>query len=311
MAKIGVTGASGFVGRAICARLSREGYHVRALSRDGTSAVDAAEHVATGNLIDADLPALVEGCVAIVNCAARVHIMQREEPREAERAYTSLNVDLPLRLAEAAKADGARRFVHLSSAAALTSKTAPGETADDATKPRPSTPYGRSKLQADLALATLVDGQFAAVSLRPPAIFGPGVGAWFATFDRAARAGLPMPLGKVGNRRSFAAVANVADAAARAVAGGPSGAYLLTDGPPLSTAALYARLAALHGYGRRVFAMPPALVHLIANAVLGARADSLLGNAAFSGERFAREFAWAPPESLDMALAATIAARRS
>lgn len=305
---IGVTGASGFVGRAVCRRLADQGYAVRAFSRGGTAVPGAAENVAAGDLLTADFPRLVAGCEAVVHCAARVHVTAREDAAAAEQAYAESNARLPLRLAQAARAAGVRRFIQLSSAAAIASISAPGETITDATQPRPRSPYGRSKLAADAALSALAGENFAVVSLRPPAIYGPGVGAWFAMFDRAASAGLPLPLGGIANRRSFVFVDNVADAVAAAVARGPSGAYLVTDCSPLASGDLYARLVALHGHGRRVFALPTPLVRAAAKLVLGDRADSLIGDAAFDGSRFADHFGWSAPDPLDKALALTVGA---
>ena len=253
---------------------------------------------------------MLEGCDAIVHCAARVHVMHREDPVQMEDEYRTMNAELPAALARHAKAAGVRHFIQLSSAAAIASHGSPGETVSDNTPPRPTSPYGRSKLQADQALAELASGDFHVVSLRPPAVFGPGVGAFFAMFDRAARAGLPLPLGAVTNRRSFVYVGNVADAVARALEAERSGAWLLTDSDPISTADLYRKLLALHGFSAgRAWRLPAWLVRPMANVALRGRADSLLGDAAFDGSRFAREFSWIAPTPLDEALRLTVSAR--
>lgn len=306
--KIAVTGASGFIGRAVVAQLASKGHHVRALSRSGQACPGAAETAATGDLVAADPAPLVAGCDAVIHCAARVHVLRREAPADAERAYRAMNQDLPLALARTAREGGAARFVQISSAAAIASTSAPGETVTDATEPRPRGPYGRSKLAADEALAELAAPGFAVVSLRPPTVYGPGVSGWFALYDRAARLGVPLPLGRVENRRSFAFIGNIASAIAAAAEGGPSGAYLVTDSEPVSSAELYRRLLALHGKGNRILPVPAPLVRLPARLVLRERADSLLGDAAFDGSRFAARFGWSPQTPLDEALALTISA---
>lgn len=307
MPVVAVTGASGFVGRAICVQLAQAGHRVRAVTRNGTAVIGAHECVASGNLMEASLFPLVSGCDAVVHCAARVHVL-RESASEAERAHRAMNADLPVRLAEAARTAGVRRFIQISSVAAVASSSAPREVINDATTPRPTSPYGQSKLAADRMLASFNDNAFSVVSLRPPAIYGPGVGAWFGILDRAARHGLPLPLGNVGNRRSFMYVGNVASAAVAAAERGPPGAYIVTDSAPISSADLYARLLRLHGYGRRVFPMNSAILQLAARLAIGKRAASLLGDAAFDGTNFANAFAWSPDIDLDHGLALTLGA---
>ena len=301
-----VTGGAGFIGRAIVARLAERGWQVRAITRDGAAVPGAGETAASGDLLLADPRPLFAGCDAIVHCAARVHVLGREDPGQAEIEYRRMNAELPVTLAQAAKAAGARHFIQLSSAAAIASSSGPGETITDAAPPHPSSPYGRSKLAADEALAELADDRFAVVSLRPPAVYGPGVGAWFALYNRAARAGLPLPLGRIVNARSFVFSGNVADAVAQALDAQRSGAWLVTDSDPLSVAALYRKLLALHGHGNRVWVVPRPLVLPAVRLVLRERAASLLASAWFDGARFAREFGWTPPTPLDEGLERTI-----
>lgn len=304
--RVAVFGAAGFLGRSVVARLVGEGFSVRAVTRQGSTVGDAHENAASGDLLVARLVDLIQNCDIIVNCAARVHVVTRERANAAEAAYQAMNVDFPVRLAEVAKASGVRRFIQLSSLAAIGSLTAPGSQVDDASIPHPDTPYGRSKLIADEALRRLRSTSFAVISLRPPTIYGPGVGAFFAKLDRAARIGIPLPLAGIHNRRSLAYVDNIADAVACAVRGGPSGCYLLSDSAPISSAELYTRLLRLHGHGDRTFSLPAPIVWSAARALLGSRAASLLGSAAVDGRRFAATFGWQPVIPLDLALSRTI-----
>jgi nucleoside-diphosphate-sugar epimerase len=301
-----VTGAGGFVGRAVVKRLACDGWTVRAATRDGRKIPGASENVATGDLMAADLVSLAAGADVVVNCAARVHVLSRENAEQAERDYRAMNTELPLRLAEAARAAGAQAFVQISSAAAIASASAPDETVDDGTSPRPASPYGRSKLAADVALADLAADDFAVICLRPPAIYGPGVGAWFGLYNKAARLGLPMPLGTIENQRSYVFVDNVADGIVCACKGMVSGAYLLTDSEPISSAELYRRLLALHGRAGRVWKVPAPLVRMVGRLLLRNRAASLLGDAAFAGHRFAHTFKWQPAVSMHDALQKTV-----
>lgn len=305
-----VTGANGFLGRAFVAEAASAGHHVIAASRSGMEVAGAAEVQASGDLAEGIGSLDLSGMDAVVNCAARVHVTTREEPARAEAAFRAMNAQMPVALARAAREAGAARFVQISSVAAIASRTAPGATLDDSAEPAPTSPYGRAKLAADEALAQLATPGFTVTSLRPPAIYGPGVGAWFAMLTRAAKAGMPLPVGAIRNRRSFAYVGNVASAVVASLETLRNGSFITADSLPISTADLYSRLIALQGHGKRrggrVWAWPEPLIRLPARLLLGDRADSLLGHAAFDGSRFAAEFGWQPRVDMDEALRLTI-----
>lgn len=305
-----VTGASGFLGRAIVAAGSQAGHHMIAVSRAGAQVPGAAEVQACGDLAVGLHSIDLSGVDCVINCAARVHVLGREDAAAAETAYRRMNVDVPVELARRACAAGAKQFIQISSVAALASRTAPGEVVDDRTPPAPTSAYGRSKLRADQRLAELVRKDFAVTSLRPPALYGPGVGAWFAMLVRAAKAGLPLPVGAISNRRSFAFVGNVADAVLCATREDPisvrSGSFIVCDSLPISTAALYRKLLALHGFSDRAWRWPAPLMRLAARIALGERAASLVGDAAFDGGRFAQMFGWQPQTDMETALRLTL-----
>ena len=306
--KVAVTGASGFVGKAVVDALARAGHHPVAIVRAASSA--RGEIRTSGDLLAADFAPLFEGCDAVVNCAARVHVTAREDPATAERAFDAMNAELPVRMASAAKKGGVRRFVQLSSVAAISSISPANTMIDDDSAAQPESPYGRAKRAADEALAAMSDNSMTIVSLRPPAIYGPGVGTFFAMLMRAAKLGLPLPVANIDNRRSFAFVDNIADAVVRATEGSATGAYILTDSPPLSTADLYRRLLTLYGHRNRVWNWPAPLIATTARLLLRSRAQSFIGDAAYDGGRFAETFGWQPPTPMDEALAQTVAGHR-
>ncbi|HEU4820329.1 MAG TPA: NAD-dependent epimerase/dehydratase family protein [Qipengyuania sp.] len=307
MAKVSVTGASGFLGSRVVAALARRGHSVRAVSRAGSMMPGADEALAIGDLLESDLTRVVAGADIIVNCAARVHVL----PDGHANADDRMNHRFAVALAHAAKTANVTRFIQISSVAAITSQTKPGEIVSDRTEPRPGTPYGRSKLDADNALATLCEPGFTTVSLRPPVIVGPGAAAWFGMLNRAARLGMPLPVGRIENSRSFVFVENVADAVATAVESDLAGAYIVTDSDPISTGALYRRLLALHGRPNRVWHWPATVMRTVARVGLRERAASLLGDAAYDGSRFRDRFAWTPPVSFESGLEITAGSRKS
>lgn len=302
MARITVTGASGFLGKRTVAALIRRGHSVRAVSRDVVGAPEATEVIAAGDLLEANLEAVVANSDVVVNCAASVRRAATNN-HHADR----MNHDFAVALASAAKSAKAARFVQLSSVAAITSFTRPGEIVDDETCPTPQTIYGESKLKADVSLNALSDTSFSVISLRPPVIIGSGAAAWFALLDRAARLGIPLPVGRINNRRSYAFIDNVADAVATAANSTIAGSYIVTDSDPISTAQLYRCLLTLHGRPDRVWRWPVTAMRIIAQIALRSRASSLLGNAVYDGSRFRAHFGWAPPVPFRQALKLIVA----
>ena len=264
--RIAVAGANGFVGRHLTHYLSNQGINVVALDRR--------------ELTMGRLSAAVEGCAALVNCAGN----KDGRGPDAKDA----NVLLPLRLLDAAISRNIPSMVHVSSVAAVTSVTAPGQTVDDGYSGLPTGAYGLSKREGDDALqqAARQRGFEGLTILRPPILIGSDAGGVFALLRSMAKAGVPLPLAGATNRRSFMHVDNFAATILAAVTARCDGAYIVTDSPPLSTADLYSQMLSAAGHGGRIFSVGGPGRALLRKA-LGSRGESLFGSAAFSGDRFA------------------------
>ncbi|MBV9880622.1 MAG: NAD-dependent epimerase/dehydratase family protein, partial [Gemmatirosa sp.] len=172
--KVLVTGATGFVGRRLCARLLAGGHAVVAAVRDagGTARVPAgAESVVVGDLAGpVDWSGAVRGAECVVHLAARVHVLHETASDAAER-FRRLNVQATTALADAAARAGVRRFVFASSVKAAAEQSASPLRESD--PPGPLDPYGESKLEAERALlAAHARGAVEAVIVRPPLVYG-------------------------------------------------------------------------------------------------------------------------------------------
>ena len=78
--------------------------------------------------------------------------------------------------------------------------------------PRPADAYGRGKLASERALAEVADQTgLELVILRPPLVYGPGVGGNFRALVRLAGSGMPLPFAALDNRRSFIHADNLTD----------------------------------------------------------------------------------------------------
>lgn len=305
--KVLVTGASGFVGRALCLKLHADGFDVVAGVRRATgSAVGGVPFVAVGELTaETDWSAALDGVQAVVHSAARVHVMN-DQSADPLAEFRKVNVEGTLNLARQAAAAGVRRFVFISSIKVNGEGTEPGKpyTADDV--PAPSDPYGISKLEAEQGLLRLAaeTGMEVAI-IRPVLVYGPGVKANFLSMMRWLGKGVPLPLGAIHNKRSLVALDNLVDlvitcldhpAAANQV-------FLVSDGEDLSTSELLRRMGQALGKPARLLPVPESWLNLGA-ALLGKRnvAQRLCGSLQVDIGKTRRLLGWNPPLTVDQGL---------
>ena len=259
-----VTGANGFIGRRVVAQLISD-HQVCAASRRAVVGVpDAVERVVAPDLApDADWSRPLKGVDVVVHLAARVHIM-KDRSRDPLREYRRVNVEGTLRLARQAAEGGARRFVFLSSIKVNGESTAIDRPFRPSDTPSPVDPYAISKAEAEVGLAELGhENGMEIVAIRPPLVYGPGVGANFLSMANWIKRGVPLPFGGlVENRRSLIALDNLVELVRICVSHPRAGneVFLAGDGLDLSTADLVTRTAAALGVPTRLVHVPPFLV---------------------------------------------------
>lgn len=315
-----ITGASGFVGRALVQHLSAlPGHRVRAAVRDTARLPAPPARVTLTTVGDlaphTDWQAALEQVDAVIHCAARVHVMN-ETAVDPLAEFRRVNVDGTMNLARQAQRAGVRRFVFISSIKVNGEQTAPGEpfTADDT--PSPADPYGISKLEAERALLALESqGGMEVVIVRPVLVYGPGVKANFLNMIRWMDKGVPLPLGGIlDNRRSIVALDNLVDLIGTCLThpGAAGQIFLASDGEDLSTTALLRRVA--QALDKRPMLLPvPAALLTLAARMLGKPgiAQRLCGSLQVDIEKNRRRLGWTPPVETDEALRRTVAAYRS
>lgn len=314
-----VTGASGFVGGALVARLASEpGNQLRAAVRDPARFSAPASDVrviATGDLNgQTDWRDAVAGIDVVVHCAARVHVMH-ETAGDPLSEFRRVNVEGSLNLARQAQQAGVRRLIFVSSIKVNGEHSLPGQPfrADDT--PAPQDAYGVSKLEAEQALLALGrEGPMEVVVVRPVLVYGPGVKANFLSMMRWLDKGVPLPLGAItANRRSLVARDNLVDLLALCTRH-PRAAgqvFLATDGEDLSTTELLRRVARAMHRPARLWPLPP-LMMTAAARWLGKPgvAERLCGSLQADIDKNRALLDWTPPLSVDQALERTAAAYR-
>jgi nucleoside-diphosphate-sugar epimerase len=312
--RVVVTGAGGFIGRAVMRALAARGFAVRGLVRDLAPACDDVEVRAIGDLTPMNAHALAEmlrDADVAVHLAARVHVPARAD---AQAAYRAMNVDLTERLARAAAACGIAHFVFASSIKVNGEATQPGRPFRESDPPQPQDAYARSKWEAEIALAQVAAATGLRVTaLRLPLTYGPEAKANFAALARAIRRGIPLPLAGIDNRRSLLGIGNLADALASVLTDVDAGAqgrctpWLLADDGAVSTPALARAIGVAVGVPARLFTLPPALLQGVA-AALGREATlaRLTESLEVDDRAFRARFGWTPPFTLQQGLAAAL-----
>jgi nucleoside-diphosphate-sugar epimerase len=305
-----VTGASGFIGEALCRQLLEYGHFVRSSTRDSRRSPAGTESFVV-DAIDGRTnwtPAL-HSIDTVFHLAAVAHIVQRPNRQDVER-YEEVNADGTERLAHESARAGVRRFVFLSSLK-VNGEESPPEGFRETDPPHPEGAYAVSKQHAEERLAEVARASGLSYTIiRPPLVYGPGVRANFLELIRAVDRRRPLPFGSVRNRRSFVYVDNLCSAL-RGVAtfsGIDGETFFVSDGEPVSVAELVRRVAAALGTSPRLFPVPPALLHML-STFTGTRdaIRKLTASLVVDDRKIRAILGWSPPWRMDQGLAATAA----
>ena len=302
-----VTGANGFVGRALMAELAARKSDVRGAVRHPGAILPGCECVVVGEVSgNTDWHDALAGATEVVHLAARAHITH-ETAEDSLAAFRTINTEGTLNLARQALQAGVRRFVFVSTIKVNGEGKETPYTEIDA--PAPEDAYAVSKWEAEQGLQEIAaQTGMELVVLRAPLVYGPDVGANFLRLLTALDAGWPLPLGGIINRRSLIYLGNLVDAIIVSLnhtkAAGKT--FLLSDLEDVSTTDLTRRLAAALDAKPILFALPRALIRQAAIVLNKRRAvDRLWGSLFVDSCKIQRELEWLPPFSMDVGLAET------
>ncbi len=297
-----VTGAGGFVGGHLSLELAAAGWHVRAAVRrpfrPQSPAPPYEEHLIGAIGRDTDWSPALCGVDVVVHLAG-LSVVRDARVERALAVFRDVNVEGTRRLARACLQNGVRRILFLSSIRAVGERTEAGRPFSEESPCRPVDPYGISKCEAEQALLEeLRHGGAEAVILRPPLVCGPGVSANFLRLMRAVDRRIPLPLGRVRNRRSLIYIRNLTSGIitclAHPLAAGE--VFHISDAESLSTAGLLSALGEV--LGRRVILPPVPISVLRAAGRLTGKAGEV-GRAVDSLEltidKIRNRLGWTPP----------------
>jgi len=336
MNRILTTGANGFIGKTLCKRLLADGYQVRGAVRSAaqmTSLPSGVEGAHVGDIgPETDWSEALDDIEGIVHLAARVHVM-RESTADPIAAYREVNVEGTKCLAIAAANAGVKRFVYISSIKVNGESTGDEsrgqwsvisgqektevrgqegelkEAFSEKNIPEPRDPYAVSKWEAEQVLREVaVDTGLEVVILRPPLVYGPGVGANFLRLIKLVKLGVPLPFGCVKNRRSLIYIGNLVDAIVNCMTN-PNAAgktYFVSDGDDVSTPELIRRIAYSMGRPARLYFFPTKFIQLAAKlSGRSAIVDRLVSSLTVNISKIKSDLKWIPPYTMNQGLKET------
>jgi nucleoside-diphosphate-sugar epimerase len=173
-----ITGATGFLGRNLCERLTHQGHRLRALVRPASPARGASDtlflealgvEIATGDVRDLEsVKAAMVGCDTVIHAAARFRLWGPPEPFEETNLWGTRNV-----LASAYQY-GIRRFIHISTIIVVGPQP-PGTVITEETPygPYPGDYYARTKMGGERLALSYAEIGLPVIVLRPGALYGP------------------------------------------------------------------------------------------------------------------------------------------
>jgi len=301
-----ITGASGFIGRALSGRLKEKGRAVHALMRtyadgpwDECVVADVAGEIPVNILHNVD---------TVFHLAGKAHALS--ETRQDESEYFYINTEGTRRLLDAAREAGVRRFIFFSSVKAM------GEGGDvcldESAACCPETPYGKSKLEAE---RLVLEGGYVPepVVLRLSMVYGPTRKGNLPRMIEAVARGRFPPLPDIHNHRSMVHVDDVVAAALLAAekteATGQT--YIVTDDTPYSTRQMYEWICEVLGKQAPSWCVPMGVLKMLARVgdgigvIRGRRfmfdsdaLEKLTGSAWYSSEKIEKELGFLPERNL-------------
>ena len=204
-----ITGATGFLGPHLVARLRQAKHECRCLVRR-TSHTDAIRALGA-ELVEGDLtrPASIHGIAddvdRVLNLATLGHMSNFSV---TESMFEAINVNGALNVMHEALRAGVPRVVHCSSVAAM--GICDEVPATEESRCNPHHPYGRSKLKAEREIKKVIaDSGLPAVIVRFSMVYGPGDPRDMLKLTRMTKRGL---FPKVGTRPKLTPLIHVRDA---------------------------------------------------------------------------------------------------
>ncbi len=304
-----VTGASGFVGRALCESLVKQGVQVYAVVRDVCKAPKQTQPICIGDIRDhiawEKHLKNVDVVFHLAGLAHQVRLGKMAKELQQLDVMHSFNVEPTQRLAQAAEHAGVKRFIYVSSIKVNGEQTQ-NQPFCERDIPCPEDAYGQSKWLAEQGIAKL---NIETVVVRPPLVYGEGVKGNFFSLLKLCDTALPLPFSCIRNQRSLIYIQNLVDALCLC-ASHPKAAnnvFLVKDGEDTMTSDLIRIIRQSLGRVVRLFPLPcPLLRTLFAGIGRATAWTRLSGSLQVDDQQIRNVLGWKPPFSFAQGIQNTV-----
>ena len=309
--KVLITGATGFIGRALCEQMLAEGHHVVGTIRSEKQ-IDKLPLGVEAKIIqsiDAETnwaEALI-GIDTVIHLAARVHIL-KETSIDPLKEFRKINTEGSLQLAREAIIAGVGKFVFMSTIGVN------GNSSDNSSRdhsysevdaPQPHNLYSVSKREAeDQLLELALKSEMDIVIIRAPLVYGENNPGNFLSLLNIVAKGIPLPFASVHNSKSFIYIGNLVDAL-KLTAFHPEakGIYLVSDGEDISTPELIRRMSFALNRPVRLFSLPLFFMYAISRLFRKFETvHRLLSSVKINSSKIRQELNWTPPYTMEQGL---------
>ena len=276
--RILLTGATGFIGRALIVELIQQNFNISIVVRQKTNLFpDKVKQFVVGDFeCNFDFSASLVKIDCVIHLAGKAHVIEKAKAPALDE-FRKINTELTLNLAKQSVTAGVERFIFLSSIGVNGNQN--NQPFLEIDTPNPQEPYAISKYEAEQGLLKLAkNSSLEVVIIRPPLVYGNNAPGNFGRLIQwaSARFMLPLPLGTVNNARSLIAIDNLVSfiiictlhsKAANEI-------FIISDDDNLSTTQLLKKIAT--AFNKKVLLLPVPVSWMIFVAkLLGKEADAV------------------------------------
>ena len=300
-----VTGADGFIGKAVIKALNKEGMTiVKSGRRKSLVSHDYFCREISGETPWSDV---LKGVDSVVHLGGRAHVLN--DGKNSAAKYMDTNFHGTKNLALQAAEKGVKKFIFISSIG-VNGRLTKDKPFTDSSELNPDSPYSLSKMLAEKELRSIEKKTgMEVVIIRPPLVYGPGAKGNFPRLIKLVKAGVPLPFKNISNKRSFISIGNLVSGIIHCLINEKTGGetFLISDGEDLSTADLV-ELIGDKMNKKILFIYFPLFLIRFCLEILGKRNiyESLFCSLEVDSSKLRNEFSWNPVLKIDSEIEKTI-----